>query len=67
MSGLKDELMLPSWISSAVAQSCRMGGQIYFLEVEGAAHGQVSPDDTVLSWMVDRFAGMQAVSNCRNR
>ncbi|MDT5091139.1 MAG: hypothetical protein QOH60_502 [Mycobacterium sp.] len=67
VSGARDDVIPPAWISFAVGQSCRSGGTIEYSEQEGADHGQVGPDPRVLTWITDRLANKPATSNCTAR
>jgi fermentation-respiration switch protein FrsA (DUF1100 family) len=66
VTGLDDPLVPAPWVSGAVADACRVGGQIDFLEVRGAGHGDLGGDAyrRASQWMRDRFEGKPAPSNC---
>lgn len=66
ITGSRDGLVLSGWVESAVGQSCALGGQIQFLEVPDADHGNVvwKRSRVVADWIQDRFDGASAPSNC---
>ncbi|MDT5235100.1 MAG: hypothetical protein QOF47_1087 [Mycobacterium sp.] len=64
VSGSKDDLIFPSWVKTAVARSCRMGGQIEYLEQDGAGHADAGSDPRVMQWIADRLAGKAAPTSC---
>ena len=64
VSGLDDQVVPPSSIRSAVERACRMGGQIEFIEIKGAGHAAVGPDERVMTWIGNRFARIPAPSDC---
>lgn len=64
VNGLKDDSILPSSVSAAVARSCRLGGRIEHIEVPDAGHNDLAADDAIQSWIADRFADKPAPSNC---
>lgn len=67
-AGGRDILVLPEWVTSAVAESCALGGQIEFLEFSEADHETViwQAGQSMLAWLTDRFDGIPAPSNCPN-
>jgi dienelactone hydrolase len=66
ITGLRDALVLPGWVESAVSQSCELGGRVEYLEVPDADHNEVvwKRSRIVMQWIADRFAGLAAPSNC---
>ena len=66
VNGMRDETVLPAWVDSAVADSCRLGGVIEHVEIPDAGHTDLAPeaDNTVQSWLSYRFAGLAPPSNC---
>lgn len=67
MNGSRDETVLDPWVAYAVSDSCRLGGLIEHVEIADAGHDDLSPavDQTVQSWIADRFAGLAPPSNCQ--
>ncbi|ART72435.1 hypothetical protein BTO20_31230 [Mycobacterium dioxanotrophicus] len=66
VSGDNDQTVRPQWVSSAVQQSCRIGGRIEHMQIPGAGHAELPPDadKTVRQWIADRFDDVAAPSNC---
>lgn len=64
INGLNDHLVLPQWVDAAVARSCTLGDRIQHRQIAGADHTDLKFDDTVRSWIGDRFAGKSAPTNC---
>lgn len=64
LNGLKDQTILPQWVSDAVTRSCELGGTIDHREFGDAGHGDLQPGPGLLSWIAERFAGKPAQSNC---
>jgi hypothetical protein len=65
INGLDDVLVLPDWVSTAIARSCRLGGQIAHYPVPNGGHGNMQVDQKfVEEWGADRLAGKPAPSNC---
>lgn len=66
VTGLRDQLVLPGWVASAVRQSCALGGRIEHLEVPEADHQSImwKRSEVVMQWIAERFAGLVASSNC---
>ncbi|MEO3761522.1 lipase family protein [Mycobacterium sp. B14F4] len=65
INGLNDLLVLPTWISTAIARACRLGGQIAHYPVPDGGHANLRADQKfVEEWAADRLAGKSAPSNC---
>jgi pimeloyl-ACP methyl ester carboxylesterase len=64
INGAKDDLVLPAWVSAAVARACKLGGTVQHVELSDRGHADVDPGDEGYQWMVDRFAGKPAPNNC---
>ena len=65
INGLDDPLVLPVWVSTAIARSCRLGGQIAHYPVPDGGHSNLLADQKfVEDWAADRFADKPAPSNC---
>lgn len=65
INGLDDPLVLPAWVSEAIARSCRLGGTIAHYPVPDGGHSNLLADQKfVEDWARDRFAGKPAPSNC---
>jgi pimeloyl-ACP methyl ester carboxylesterase len=65
VNGLNDLQVLPSWVSTAILRSCRLGGQIAHYPVPDGGHNNLLADQKfVEEWSADRFAGKPAPSNC---
>jgi hypothetical protein len=65
INGLNDLLVLPTWVSTAIERSCRLGGQIAHYPVPDGGHSNLRADQKfVEEWAADRFAGKPAPSNC---
>ncbi len=64
MNGSKDESIPPAWVNAAVERSCKLGGHIRHLEIEGAGHSNLGHTDVVWNWIHDRFTGVPASAGC---
>lgn len=66
INGLADQTIPAPWVSTAVADACKMGGTIQHVEVGGAGHGDLGAKSYQLmyQWMNDRLASLPAPSNC---
>ncbi|WP_319454955.1 MULTISPECIES: alpha/beta fold hydrolase [unclassified Mycobacterium] len=67
VNGTRDETVLAPWVSSAVSDSCRLGGQIERVEIPDAGHADLAAeaDDTVQGWISYRFARLAPPSSCQ--
>jgi fermentation-respiration switch protein FrsA (DUF1100 family) len=66
INGLRDEAVLPEWITVAVKRSCRAGGVIEHIEVPEAGHNDVGNGGLIAKWVKDRFSGAPASSTCES-
>ncbi|ULE33626.1 lipase family protein [Mycobacterium sp. IDR2000157661] len=65
INGLNDLLVLPVWVSTAIARACELGGKIAHYPVPDGGHGNLRADQKfVEEWAAARFAGQPAPSNC---
>jgi hypothetical protein len=65
INGMDDVLVLPAWVATAIARSCRLGGQIAHYPVPDGGHANMQVDQKfVEEWAADRLAGKPAPSNC---
>ncbi|MCG5431651.1 lipase family protein [Mycobacterium sp. MYCO198283] len=64
LNGLRDQTILPDWVTLAVARSCRLGGIIEHREDPNAGHADLMPGPAVAEWVTDRFAGKTPQSTC---
>jgi pimeloyl-ACP methyl ester carboxylesterase len=65
INGLNDPLVLPIWVSTAIARSCQLGGQVAHYPVPDGGHANLLVDQKfVEDWAADRFAGKPATSDC---
>ena len=64
--GTADELVRPDVTRAYMQQQCEAGGRVAMMWVQGVGHGLVARDsaDAAVSWMMDRFAGRPAPSDC---
>jgi acetyl esterase/lipase len=64
--GTTDELVRPDVTRAYMQQQCEAGGKVTMMWVQGVGHGLVARDsaDAAVSWMMDRFAGRPAPSDC---
>jgi pimeloyl-ACP methyl ester carboxylesterase len=66
INGMRDPVVLPQWIESAVTASCDLGSQIDHVTIRDAGHDDLGPDATRVAdeWIANRLAGADAPSNC---
>lgn len=62
--GSDDTLIDAQWTTDAIARACALGGTITWQLEPGKGHGDIDFSQA-LSWIVDRFAGKPATSDCR--
>ncbi len=64
INGSEDKLVLPAWVESAVGIGCASGDRILHREMKGQGHSDASAGDEMYTWMVERFQGKSAPTNC---
>jgi pimeloyl-ACP methyl ester carboxylesterase len=66
VSGTLDSLVFSTWVRTAVADSCSLGGHIEYRQLPGVDHIDIlwRAAPTVARWVADRFDGIEAPSNC---
>lgn len=64
INGTQDQVVLPSWVDYSVKLSCRLGADIQHVELSQADHDKGYPDEDIMNWLVQRFAGAPTESNC---
>lgn len=64
INGGKDDLVLPEWVDGAVGRACLRGGTIKHVVIPDAGHTDLDPGDVSYRWMIDRFRGKEAPSDC---
>jgi pimeloyl-ACP methyl ester carboxylesterase len=64
--GTADDIVRPEVTRGYVQRQCRAGGKVTMKWVPGVGHGFVARDsaDAAVTWMMDRFAGTPAPSDC---
>jgi alpha-beta hydrolase superfamily lysophospholipase len=64
--GTTDDIVRPEVTASYMQRQCRAGSKVRMMWVQGVGHGFVARDsaDAAVSWMMDRFAGRPAPSDC---
>jgi acetyl esterase/lipase len=64
--GTTDDLVRPEVTRDYMQQQCKAGGRVSLMWVPGVGHGFVARDsaDAAVAWMMDRFAGQAAPSDC---
>jgi acetyl esterase/lipase len=67
--GTTDDLVRPEVTRAYMQRQCRAGGKVTMMWVPGVGHGFVARDsaDAAVAWMMDRFAGRPAPSDCGRR
>jgi len=65
--GMDDEVIDPAMTASFVDGLCASGTTVAFIEYPGANHFGIlsTAGDTMVSWLLDRVAGVPAQSTCR--
>ena len=64
--GTNDNIVRPEVTRAYMQRQCRAGGKVAMMWVPGVGHGFVARDsaDAAVGWMMDRFAGAPAPSDC---
>jgi pimeloyl-ACP methyl ester carboxylesterase len=64
--GTADEIVRPDVTRAYMQRQCKAGGKVSMMWVPGVGHGFVARDsaDNAVAWMMDRFAGKPAPSDC---
>jgi pimeloyl-ACP methyl ester carboxylesterase len=64
--GTTDTIVAPNVTRAYMQRQCRAGGKVTMMWVPGVGHGFVARDsaNTAVAWMMDRFAGRPANSDC---
>ena len=64
--GTTDDIVRPEVTRAYMQRQCRAGGKVIMKWVPGVGHGFVARDsaDAAVAWMMDRFAGTPAPSDC---
>ena len=64
--GTTDNIVRPEVTRAYMQRQCMAGGKVAMMWVPGVGHGFVAKDsaDAAVSWMMDRFAGRPAPSDC---
>jgi acetyl esterase/lipase len=64
--GTTDDLVRPEVTRAYMQRQCRAGGKVTMMWVPGVGHGFVARDsaDAAVAWMMDRFTGRPAPSDC---
>jgi pimeloyl-ACP methyl ester carboxylesterase len=64
--GTTDNIVRPEVTRAYLQQQCKAGSKVTMMWVPGVGHGLVARDsaDAAVGWMMDRFAGRVAPSDC---
>lgn len=64
--GTTDNLVLPEVTRDYMQRQCKAGGKVTMLWLPGVSHGFAAAKsaDAAVAWMMDRFAGQPAPSDC---
>ena len=64
--GTTDDIVRPEVTRAYMQRQCKAGGKVTMMWVPGVGHGFVARDsaDNAVAWMMDRFAGKPAPSDC---
>jgi len=64
--GTTDDIVRPEVTRAYMARQCRAGSKVTMMWVQGVGHAFVARDsaDAAVNWMMDRFAGQPAPSDC---
>jgi pimeloyl-ACP methyl ester carboxylesterase len=66
--GTTDDIVRPDVTRAYMQKQCKAGGAVTMMWVQGVGHGFIAADsaDRAVNWMMDRFAGRPAPSDCGN-
>jgi pimeloyl-ACP methyl ester carboxylesterase len=64
--GTTDDIVLPEVTRAYMQRQCKAGSKVTMMWVPGVGHGLVARDsaNNAVAWMMDRFAGKPAPSDC---
>jgi pimeloyl-ACP methyl ester carboxylesterase len=64
--GTTDDIVRPDVTRAYMEEQCKVGGAVSMMWVQGVGHGFIAADsaDRAVNWMMDRFAGRPAPSDC---
>jgi predicted esterase len=64
--GTTDTIVAPDVTRAYMQQQCKAGGKVTMMWVPGVGHGLVASDsaNAAVAWMMARFAGQPAPSDC---
>jgi dipeptidyl aminopeptidase/acylaminoacyl peptidase len=64
--GTTDDIVRPEVTRAYMQRLCEAGSKVAMMWVPGVGHGFVARDsaDQAVAWMMDRFAGQAAPSDC---
>ena len=64
--GTTDDIVRPEVTASYMQRQCKAGSKVRMMWVQGVGHGLVARDsaDAGVTWMMDRFAGGPAPTDC---
>ncbi len=64
--GTTDDIVRPEVTRAYMQRQCKAGSKVTMMWVPGVGHGFVARDsaDNAVAWMMDRFAGKPAPSDC---
>jgi hypothetical protein len=64
--GTTDNIVRPEVTRAYFQRQCEAGGTVAMMWIPGVGHGLIARDsaDSAVSWMMDRFAGRPAPSDC---
>ncbi len=63
--GTEDNIVLPAWNDTAVADACRIGDVVSYTKYAGAGHPALpAAEADAVTWLDGRFAGASAPDNC---
>ncbi|WP_407158497.1 alpha/beta fold hydrolase [Bradyrhizobium sp. STM 3557] len=64
--GTTDDIVRPEVTASYMQRQCKAGSKVRMMWVQGVGHGFVARDsaDAAVTWMMDRFAGQPAPTDC---
>jgi Secretory lipase len=64
--GTGDDIVRPEVTRAYMERQCKAGGKVSMMWMPGVSHGLIGHDsaDAAVAWMMDRFAGRPAPSDC---